>query len=187
MGPFSCKQAALQSLWSAAFPGEAWVSPRTERWKDMGWQVPYTLSAGTMNPEALQSCCDQLCFASHPGTICAMSPHNRLLHVTLVRSLRSILPLRVQCAPFNVHEVSSSTSVLTHSSMSTVATGLVLYSIDMNPLGIRCRVFIEQLKRIPLYVNDISVRYNLTGNDLKFGEEARRHRAFMIAYKGNQF
>lgn len=32
-------QEALRSLWAAAFPGEACSSLKTERWKDMGWQV----------------------------------------------------------------------------------------------------------------------------------------------------
>lgn len=31
-------QAALKKLWGVAFPGEQFISFKTERWKDMGWQ-----------------------------------------------------------------------------------------------------------------------------------------------------
>ena len=40
--PTDCLHAAqemLRQLWTAAYPGEPCDALKTERWKDMGWQV----------------------------------------------------------------------------------------------------------------------------------------------------
>ena len=37
--PVDFVQEILRQLWAAAYPGEPCDSLKTERWKDMGWQV----------------------------------------------------------------------------------------------------------------------------------------------------
>lgn len=58
--PTNCLRTAqemLRQLWAAAYPREPCDSLKTERWKDMGWQVCAHCFV------ARQCCCPQLIFA----------------------------------------------------------------------------------------------------------------------------